>query len=84
MEDYNKLLFIDEMLQYADMEAASKGLKVFVFYEDYLKKYFQFEYEDLALVTVAKDIDSATWNVQNFRHSYICKSNKNENKDIDV
>ena len=82
MEDLNKeiekLPKIDQILPLIQEEAKSKGLQVFLFENKDLEKYFAVKYKDIGVITVSKDIDGATWNLQNFRHSYLVNLSTSE------
>jgi hypothetical protein len=82
MEDLNKeiekLPKIDQILPLIQKEAKSKGLQVFLFENKDLEKYFAVKYKDIGVITVSKDIDGATWNLQNFRHSYLVNLSTSE------
>jgi hypothetical protein len=64
---------LDVILELANKEASGKDLKVFVFKEEELKKYFTVKYKEIAVVTIARNLDSAIWNLKNYKHSYLAK-----------
>lgn len=68
-----KLPDLNDVLPLAKLEADSKGLQVFVFEKQDLEKYFTVKIDTIGVVTISKNIDSALWNLQNFRHSYLVK-----------
>lgn len=53
--------------------AGLKGLQVFVFRDEGLKEYFSNVNPELGIALIAKDEDSARWNLQNFRKCYLIK-----------
>ena len=64
---------LKEVLVLAEKDAASKGLKVFIFRKEDLEKYFAVRSEKFVVVTVSRNMDTAVWNMRNFRHSYLAK-----------
>ena len=64
---------LEEVLVLAEKEAASKGLNVFIFKKEDLEKYFTVRSEKFVVVTVGRNMDTAVWNLRNFRHSYLAK-----------
>lgn len=77
-KEIEKLPKIDQILPLIQEEAKSKGLQVFLFENKDLEKYFAVKYKDIGVITVSKDIDGATWNLQNFRHSYLVNLSTSE------
>jgi hypothetical protein len=77
-KEIDKLPFLEEVLKVAELEASNKNLLVFVFTKDDLDNYFTVKYEDIVVITIAKDLDSAEWNLQNYRHSYLAKIHREE------
>ena len=62
----------DELMQRLSEEADKKNLDMFIFEKDELKNYFEVrQNKDFALVTLAKNRESALWNIKNLRHTYI-------------
>lgn len=78
MDDLSKELDLlpelEEVLIAAGKEAIPKNLKVFIFSKDELQEYFTVRTDKLVVVTVARNMDTAIWNLKNFRHSYLAKA----------
>jgi hypothetical protein len=77
MENINqelaKLPTLDAIYPLLDKEARSKNLQIFIFDYEELKEHFTPKYEEVAVVTISKNKDTALWNIKNFRHSYLIR-----------
>lgn len=75
-----------DILPLLQKEATTKRLNVFVFTNEEVNKFFTTKTKDFGIALLAKDIDSATWNLKNLRRCYLVKINEEdfkEEKDID-
>lgn len=73
MEDniIKNLPSLDELYPLLDKEAKSKGLQIFIFDKEDLKEFFIPRFNNIAVVTIAKNQDNAKWNIKNYKHSYL-------------
>ena len=72
-EALDKLPTLDDLLPLLRAEEA-KGLKIFIFKNEELKQYFDPKFKNVNVVTIAKTEDSAIWNLKNYKHSYLFKT----------
>lgn len=63
----------NEIVPKLEKIAKIKGLEVFMFRDEVLKKYFSNISSDLGIVLMAKTEENARWNLQNFRKCYLVK-----------
>lgn len=72
-EALEKLPTLDDLLPLLRAEEL-KGLKIFIFKNEELKQYFDPKFKNVNVATLAKTEDSAIWNLQNYKHSYLFKT----------
>lgn len=73
---------LDDLYPLLDKEAKSKNLQIFIFDKEDLKEFFIPRFNNIAVVTIAKNKDNAIWNIKNYRHSYLIQvpDEKSSNK----
>lgn len=67
------LIKLEDLQPLLEMEALRKGLEVHLFNNDEVSKYFKTKSKDVAVVLLAKDAESALWNLKNLRKCYSVK-----------
>lgn len=73
IENVEDVLLAEDLLPMLKIEADSKNLKVFVFDNDELKKYFTPKSDTLGVALLAKDKDNALYNFKNLRKCYLIR-----------
>lgn len=64
------LIRLDDILPLLQMEAESKGLKVFQFSNEEVNTFFNTKRTDFSIVLLAKNKDNALYNLKNLRKCY--------------
>jgi len=67
------VILAEELLPMLKIEADSKNLKVFVFNNEEIKKYFTPKSDNLGIALLAKDEDNAIYNIKNLRKCYLIR-----------
>jgi hypothetical protein len=72
-----QLLDLDIITPILEKEAEIKRLKVFLFRDEELKKYYANANPDVGVILLARDESSAKFNIQNLRRCYLVNLTKN-------
>lgn len=75
-DSIDAILKESELIPLLEKEAHYKGLKVFVFSNEDLKKYFNPVNEIIGMALLARDEDSARFNLRNLRRCYLIQLGK--------
>lgn len=74
--DIDSILKESDLIPLLEKEAELKGLKVFIFSNEELKLYFSPVNEIIGMALLARDEDSARFNLRNLRRCYLIQLGK--------
>ena len=63
----------EDLLPLLEMDAMRKGLQVHFFNNEEISKFFKTERSDVGVLLLARDAESALWNLKNLRKCYSVK-----------